>query len=131
MDNIKLKEKYGRNKKPRQLFNAAIRAEIPCGAQLLGVDEMLHHIANRKGLSKDCQAFLQDAMTRTEAIRNEHVAEIKRRYDIPSNGKYLLESWLAELDEWKASENIPDDTLDCVNSVWINLIEMVEELKPE
>ena len=128
MDYTKLKEKYGHNKKPRQLLNAAIRAEITCGAQLLCVDEMLHHIANRNDLSRDSYEFLWNAIDRTKAIRNEYVAEIKRRYAIPSTGKKLLESWLAELDEWKASGNIPKETLRFVDSVWINLVEMVEEL---
>ena len=51
-------------------------------------------------------------------------------YIIPKNryNAKQAESWLAELDEWKASGNIPKETLRFVDSVLINLVEMVEEL---
>jgi len=75
-----LGEKYGRNKKSAQLINAAIRAELPGGNELLDALERAHKIAGRDERSA---GMIGPVLSGLRAAKVAMEAEIRRRYDMP------------------------------------------------
>ena len=77
-----LKERYGKSAKRRQLYNRAIRAELPGGSACLDSIELLDNVRVRK-LDEDDREAAEIAglgVTALHSIRDEMVVEIKRRY---------------------------------------------------
>jgi len=75
-----LREKYGTSRKQPQLINAAIRAELPGGDELLDVLERAHQIAGRDERSAD---MIGPVLAGLRAAKAAMEAEIRRRYDMP------------------------------------------------
>ena len=76
-----LKNKYGRNKKARQLYNAAIRTETPGGAKLLDLLELVSKMKQRQWVP-DVAKMLTVIEDRIQGIRDEMVDEIKIIYEV-------------------------------------------------
>ena len=79
-----IKKRYGKTNS-RQLYNRAVRHEIPGGEKLIDLLELLHKIRER-GLDKTTHKVLTDFEDGLQAVRNAMVEEIQSRYSKPSAG---------------------------------------------
>ncbi len=79
-----LREKYGKSNL-RQAVNAAIRAELPGGNDVLDLLELTHHAADRLGWEDaDGQpSLLRVIHERLARAANAMEQEIRRRYGMP------------------------------------------------
>lgn len=78
-----LKERYKKSNK-QQLFNAAIRAEIPGGAELLDLMGETNLMFSRAG--KEGKLIIAGIVTRLNSVKEAMTKEICARYDIKSGG---------------------------------------------
>lgn len=76
-----LREKYGKNKKSRQLYNAAIRAECPGGGELLGLLELVSSMRGRVS-SADEASKLKTIEDRLQVIRERMLRSVRERWSI-------------------------------------------------
>ena len=81
MSTKELKEKYGKNKKSRQLYNAAIRAECPGGGELLDLLELVSSMRGRVA-SADEASKLQTIEDRLQLIRERMFYNVRERWNI-------------------------------------------------
>jgi len=78
-----LKDRYGRSSNHRQLFNRAIRAECPGGAEVLDALELLDNVRRRTLLAvgkHECAEIAALAVDRLHSARNAMVASIQDKY---------------------------------------------------
>lgn len=87
MSIIELKEKYGRNKKKRQLYNAAIRAECLGGNELLDLLELVSKKRHQRSRSRDEYLFLEVIEDRLQTVRDIMIDDVQRRW---KTDKYSL-----------------------------------------
>jgi hypothetical protein len=80
-----LRKKYG-NGKQQQVINAAIRAEIPGGAEVLDLMELTHHAGQRLGWREadGRPSILQVIHDRLRVAAEAMESEIRRRYGMPA-----------------------------------------------
>ncbi|MGB3222495.1 MAG: helix-turn-helix transcriptional regulator [Desulforhopalus sp.] len=78
----KLKEKYGKGKKTRQLYNAAIRAECPGGSELLDLIELVSKMRHQRAVSIDEYSKLLIVEDRLQVIRDRMYHDVKDRWGI-------------------------------------------------
>lgn len=76
-----LKAKYGRNKKTRALYNAALRTETPGGAELLDLLELVSKMKQRQWMP-DVTKMLTVIEDRIQRIRDKMVEEIQMIYEV-------------------------------------------------
>jgi len=76
-----LREKYGKNKKAKALYNAAIRNEVPGGNPLLDLLEQVSHMKKRQWMPETAKA-IANIEYKLQAIRNEMVEAIQSVYGI-------------------------------------------------
>jgi len=76
-----LRTKYGRSKKSRQLYNAAIRAECPGGGELLDLLELVSSMRGRVS-SVDEAAKLRAIEDRLQLIRERMFYDVRARWGI-------------------------------------------------
>jgi len=76
-----LRAKYGKNKKSRQLYNAAIRAECPGGGELLDLLELVSSMRGRVS-SADEASKLQAIEDRLQLIRERMFYDVRDRWEI-------------------------------------------------
>ena len=81
MSKKKLQEKYGKNKKSRQLYNAAIRAECPGGSELLDLLELISSMRGRTN-SADEAGKLRIIEDRLQLIRERMLCDVRERWGI-------------------------------------------------
>lgn len=81
MSTKELKEKYGKNKKSRQLYNAAIRAECPGGGELLDLLELVSSMRGRVA-SADEASKLKTIEDRLQLIRERMFYNVRERWNI-------------------------------------------------
>ena len=74
-----LTAKYGKNKNSTQAINAAIRAELPGGAEALDALDRVRTLDERRGTPETA-----DALAAIRGIVNAMADEIRRRYDMPA-----------------------------------------------
>ena len=82
MDKETFIETYGRNRKPLERYNKALRTEVPGGNQILDLINTTNQILNRNHL-RDPIAFVEQLNGFLEDIRNEMITSIKEKYNIP------------------------------------------------
>ena len=75
-----LKEIYGKSKKSRALYNAAIRAEYLCGNEILDLLEFVNMIRAIRDISEREKTDLQVIEDKIQNIRSKLVEDIKARY---------------------------------------------------
>ena len=83
MDKETFIETYGRNRKPIERYNKALRTEVPGGNQVLDLINLTNQILNRNQL-RDPIAFVEQLHGTLEEIRDEMVNGIKQKYNIPT-----------------------------------------------
>jgi hypothetical protein len=76
-----LQEKYGK-RNSAALINAAIRAELPGGSELLDALEIAHKAAGRK--DDPATATVGRVLVALRAAKRAMEAEIRRRYGMPT-----------------------------------------------
>ena len=76
-----LREKYGKSKKSRQLYNAAIRAECPGGGELLDLLELVSSMRGRVTSAEEASK-LQTIEDRLQVIRERMFYAVRERWDI-------------------------------------------------
>jgi len=76
-----LRDKYGKNKKSRQLYNAAIRAECPGAGELLDLLELVSSMRGRV-TSTDEASKLQTIEDRLQLIRERMFYDVRERWGI-------------------------------------------------
>lgn len=81
MSKEKLKEKYGKNKKNRALFNAAIREECPGGNELLDLLELVSAMRGRVS-TRDEAKKLEVIEDRLQVIRDRMYWFIREAWNI-------------------------------------------------
>jgi hypothetical protein len=81
MSTKELQAKYDKSNADAAI-NAAIRAEIPGGSELLGALEVAHKAAGRK--DDPAAATVSRILTALRAAKAAMEAEIRRRYGIPA-----------------------------------------------
>jgi len=80
LSRIELKARYGRNKKKRQLYNAAIRAECPGGSELLDLLELVSNMRHRAvGETAQVLKVVED---RLQSTRLEMLEDVRKRWKI-------------------------------------------------
>lgn len=80
MGTRELREKYGKST-AEQAINAAIRAELPGGSELLDALEIAHKAAGRK--DDPAAATVGRILTALRGAKAAMEAEIRRRYGMP------------------------------------------------
>ncbi len=81
MSTKELREKYGKNKKSRQLYNAAIREECPGGGELLELLELVSSMRGRTVTAEEASK-LQTIEDRLQIIRERMFYDIRDRWNI-------------------------------------------------
>lgn len=85
MSNRDLRAKYGTSAKSKELYNKAIRAEIPAGDVVLDLLHKIHEHRRQiqRGFNRRRpEDILEELEDITQAARDEMIAEIKSRYNI-------------------------------------------------
>jgi len=75
------RKKYGKNKKSRQLYNAAIRAECPGGDELVELLELVSKMRGRSN-SADEASKLRTIEDRLQLIRERMLCDVRERWQI-------------------------------------------------
>ena len=76
-----LKDKYGRNKKTRQLLNAAIRAEQPFGDDVLNLLQKVHDQTVLGNPPPDLVTVVEEFVRHLVAMRNVLEDRVRADYD--------------------------------------------------
>ncbi len=78
-----LKQKYGKSKKSRQLYNTAIRVECPGGSELLDLLELVNHMRQRAhGETAQILKVVEDRLQQSRLGMFEYIRK-KYRVDEP------------------------------------------------
>ena len=86
MPTKELKAKYGKGTQALAI-NAAIRAELPGGDQMLDALEVAHKAAGREDLPGEARAAISRVLASLLDAKAALEAEIRRRYDMPPRGR--------------------------------------------
>jgi len=81
MSIVDLKKQYGKNKKSRQLYNAAIRAECPGGGELLDLLELVSSMRGRTNTADEASK-LRTIEDRLQVIRERMFYDVRERWQI-------------------------------------------------
>lgn len=83
MSKNELREKYGKSKKTRELYNTAIRAEVPGGSDLLDLLELVSAMRGRCGNHEEL-AKLTIIEDRIQTIRERMLIDVRNRWGVMS-----------------------------------------------
>jgi len=120
----KLSQKYGKGS-GKDLYNRALRAELPGGNILLDTIETLHLMQGRT-LSRECRKFIGSYSALLALIKSTMGEEINRRYSEPRWQK-TVEKAVNDLGD-SLIERKQADTFDTANFVRNRLIDMLKEM---
>lgn len=81
MDKETFIETYGRNRKPAERYNKALRTEIPAGNQVLDLINTTNQILNR-GELRNPIAFIEQLHRTLEEMRDEMIQAIQEKYKL-------------------------------------------------
>ena len=120
----KLSQKYGKGS-GKDLYNRALRAELPGGNILLDTIETLHLMQGRT-LTKECRKFIGNYSDLFALIKSVMGEEISRRYSEPRWQK-SVEKAANDLGN-RMKDKMQADTFDTANFVRNRLIDMLKEM---
>ena len=120
----KLSQKYGKGSS-KDLYNRALRAELPGGNILLDTIETLHLMQGRT-LTKECRKFIGNYSALLALIKSAMGEEINRRYSEPQWQK-AVEKAANDLGD-SMKEQKQADTFDTANFVRNRLVDMLKEM---
>jgi len=120
----RLSQKYGKGR-GKDLYNRAVRAELPGGNILLDTIETLHLMQGRS-LSRECRKFIGNYGALLALIKSAMGAEISRRYSEPLWQK-TVEKAANDLED-SMKEQKQADTFDTANFVRNRLVDMLKEM---
>jgi len=120
----KLSRKYGKGS-GKDLYNRALRAELPGGNILLDTIETLHQMRGRT-LSKECRKFIGNYSALLALIKSAMGEEISRRYSEPLWQKAVAKA-ANDLGE-HTKEKMQADTFDTANFIRNRLMDMLKEM---
>lgn len=107
-----LKEKYGKNKKTRGLYNAAIRAECPGGGKVLDLLELVSHMKGRVRSRDEAEKLgvIDDRLQKIRedmflSVRNSWgLDDIKEQLDPITKAQPVFTSQGVAGEEWTTGE---------------------------
>ena len=120
----RLSQKYGKGS-GKDLYNRAVRAELPGGNILLDTIETLHLMQGRM-LTKECRKFIGNYSALLALIKSVMGEEISRRYSEPRWQKTVEKAADDLRDSLKDKKQT--DTFDTANFVRNRLIDMLKEM---
>ena len=120
----KLSQKYGKGS-GKDLYNRALRAELPGGNILLDTIETLHLMQGRT-LTRECRKFIDGYSGLLALIKSVMGEEINRRYSEPEWQKTVKKIANDLSDSMKDRKQA--DTFDTANFVRNRLIDMLKEM---
>jgi hypothetical protein len=120
----KLSQKYGKGS-GKDLYNRALRAELPGGNILLDTIETLHLMQGRT-LTKECRKFIGNYAAFLALIKSVMGEEINRRYSEP-RWQGSIQKAVNDLED-DMKDRVQADTFDTANFVRNRLIDILKEM---